>query len=255
MELRRYLSIARRRALLIIAIVVAAVLAGWFVTPRTKTYTATSTMYVGSRSISVDPRSGQVSGDRVAGLDRLILTFTAMMRSNPVAASAVDNAGVNRQAGAVAAATVAKQVPNTNLITVSVTDHDPAAARALANGVSAAFVNQIQQFEPRDAQNPDQVVSVYQRASLPSVPNPSSLARNLALAGLLGVLVAAGVVALLEHLDISIRSSDDVERHLELPVLGVVPSLGDELPVTQASRVRILKPSRGAKAPRGARVG
>ncbi len=255
MELRRYLSIARRRALLIIAIVVAAVLAGWFVTPRTKTYTATSTLYVGSRSISVDPRSGQISGDRVAGLDRLIKTFTAMMRTSPVASAAIRDAGVNRQAGAVVGATTAEQAPNTNLISVSVTDDDPAAARALANAVSAAFVNQIQQFEPRDAQNPDQVVSVYQKAALPSAPNPSSLERNLALAGLLGVLVAAGVVALLEHLDISIRSSDDVERHLELPVLGVVPSLGEELPVTQASRVRTLRPSGSAKAPRGARVG
>jgi capsular polysaccharide biosynthesis protein len=255
MELRRYLSIARRRALLIIAIVVAAVLAGWFVTPRAKTYTATSTLYVGSRSISVDPRSGQVSASYAAGIDRLIQTFNSIIGTTPVADAGIKAADVSRQPSAVAAATKAAQIPNTNLIRVSVTDRDPAAARALANAVSTAFVERIQTFEPRDAQNPDQVVSVYQKASLPSAPNPSSLARNLALAGLLGLLVAAGVVALLEHLDISIRSSDDVERYLELPVLGVVPSLGDELPVTQASRIRTLKPSRGAKAPRGARVG
>ena len=255
MELRRYLSIVRRRLLLILAIIVAAVAAGWFVTPRTETYTATSTLYVGSRSITVDPRSGEVSASYAAGIDRLIKTFNAIIGTTPVAGAAIKAADVNRQPGAVAATTQAEQVPNTNLIRVSVTDRDAATARALANGVSTSFVKQIQAFEPRDAQNPDQVVSVYQRAGLPSASNPSSLARNLALAGLLGILVAAGVVALLEHLDISIRSSDDVERHLELPVLGVVPSLGDQLPVTQASLVRTLRPSRRAKAPRGTRVG
>jgi capsular polysaccharide biosynthesis protein len=255
MELRRYLSIVRRRALLIFVIVAAAVVAGWFVTPRDKTYTATSTLYVGSRSISVDPRSGQVSGDRVAGLDRLIKTFNAMIRTTPVAAAAIESAGVNRQPGAVAAATESDQVPNTNLVQVSVTDSDPATARALTNAVSTSFVSQIQAFEPRDNLNPDQVVSVYDTAKLPSAANPASLTRNLALAGLLGILVAAGVVALLEHLDISLRSSDDVERHLELPVMGVIPSLGDELPVTPASRVRTLRAPPRTRPPRDAPVG
>jgi capsular polysaccharide biosynthesis protein len=243
MELRRYLSIARRRLLLILAIIAAALVAGWFATPRTTTYTATSTLYVGSRSINVDPQSGQVSGDRVAGLDRLIKTFTSMMQSQPIASRAIDSSNLDRSPSNLAAATDARQVPNTNLIDVSVTDHDATAARTLANGVSAAFVRQIQAFEPRNSENTEQVASVYQRAKTPSAPNPSSLPRNLALAGLLGVLVAAGVVALLEHLDISLRSSEDVERHLELPVLGVVPSLGDTMPVTPASRVRTMQPS------------
>jgi capsular polysaccharide biosynthesis protein len=146
-------------------------------------------------------------------------------------------------------------VPGTNLIDVSVTDRDPAAARALSNAVSDSFVKQIQSFEPRDTLNPDQVASVYEKAKLPSASNPSSLPRNIALAGLLGMLVAAGVVALLEHLDISLRSSEDVERHLELPVLGVVPSLGDTLPVTPASRIRTLRPSDQASRSRGTPVG
>ena len=136
MELRRYLSIARRRLLLILAIVAAAIVAGWFATPHTKSYTATSTLYVGSRSINVNPQSGQVSGDRVAGLDRLIKTFTAMMQSRPIASRAVDTADVNRLASAVAAATNAQQVPGTNLIDVSVTDRDPAAWRRVGGGGS-----------------------------------------------------------------------------------------------------------------------
>src|SRR5207237_8891782 len=116
-----------------------------------------------------------------------------------------------------------------------------AAARGLTNGVSEAFVQQIKRFEPSNT-DADQIASVYQRASLPG-PNPSSLPRNLALAGLFGLLVAGALVALLEYTDISLRSSEDVERHLELPVLGVVPALGDQLPVPAAKRVRNL-PSR-----------
>lgn len=254
MELRRYLSIVRRRALLILAIVAAALAAGYFATPRDKTFTATTTLYVGSRSIDIDPRSGDVSGQRVAGFDRLITTFTAMIRSRPVADDAVREAGINRPAGAVSAATEAEQVPNTNLIRVSVTQDDPAAARALSNGVAEAFVAQIREFEPRDTATSEEIASVYQRAGLPG-PNASSLPRNLALAGLFGVLVAGALVALLEYMDISLRSSEDVERHLELPVLGVVPALGDELPVPPAKRVRRLPTLKQPEPERGASLG
>jgi capsular polysaccharide biosynthesis protein len=257
MELRRYLSIVRRRLLLILAIIAAALVAGWYATPQTiKTYTATSRLYVGSRSISIDPQSGQVrsSGDQVTGLDRLIHTFTVMMQNPQIASQAIDSTNLHRLPAVVAASTDAKQVPRTNMFDVSVTDRDAGAARTLANAMSAAFIQQIQAFEPRNSENTEQVVSMYQRAVTPSVPNPSSGTRNVALAGLLGVLIAASVVVLLEHLDISLRSSEDVERHLELLVLGVVPSLGDTMPVTPASRVRTMQPSQ-PRGRRGSRVG
>jgi capsular polysaccharide biosynthesis protein len=253
MELRRYLRIVRRRLLLIVVIVAAALAAGYFITPRAKTYTATATIYVGSRSINIDPNSGDVSGQRVQGFDRLITTFNEMIRSRSVARDAVARGQVDRSADAVSGATKAEQITNTNLISVSVTQDDPAAARGLANGVSDAFVQQIKRFEPSNT-GADQIASVYQRASLPG-PNASSLPRNLALAGLFGLLVAGALVAILEYTDISLRSSEDVERHLELPVLGVVPALGDQLPVPTATRVRNLPSVRQPQAQRDPTIG
>jgi capsular polysaccharide biosynthesis protein len=253
MELRRYLRIVRRRLLLIIAIVVAALAAGYFITPRAKTYTATATIYVGSRSISLDPQSRDVSGERVQGFDRLITTFTEMIRSRAIARDAVESGQVDRPAAAVSGATTAEQIENTNLIRVSVTQDDPAAARGLTNGVADAFVRQIKRFEPSNT-GEDQIASVYQYATLPG-PNPTSLPRNLALAGLFGLLVAGALVALLEYTDVTLRSSEDVERHLELPVLGVVPALGDRLPVPTAKRVRNLPSQRRPRFERDPTLG
>jgi capsular polysaccharide biosynthesis protein len=238
MEIRRYLSILRRRLPLALAVVLVALAVGWLVAPRTHRYTATSTLYVGSRSIDINPLSGQVSGDRVAGLDRLISTFTALVPTEPISAAAVKAAGVPRTAGQVGAGTTAKQIPNTDLISVSYTDSDRAVSEKVTNAVAAALVDQIHAFEPRTAGSTDQVISIYQAASLPTTPNPNRLASHLALAGLFGVLIAGLLIALLEYLDITLRSADDAERQLGLPVLGVVPALGAELPVPRAFSVR-----------------
>jgi capsular polysaccharide biosynthesis protein len=233
MELRRYVSIIRRRSVLILAVVAAALVAGWLITPRTDSYTASTTLYVGSAAID----RGQVSGDRVVGFDRVIKTFTAMLPSEKVARDGIEEAGVDRSAASVSGSTQAVQVENTNLIRLSVSDSNPADARALARGIADAFVQQINEVEPSSDQA-NQVISVYEPAQTPSAPDPSNLPRNLALAGLLALVVAGGLVSLLEHLDLSFRSIDDVERRLELPVLGVIPALGSHMPVTQAMLVR-----------------
>lgn len=243
MEVRRYLNVIRRRLLLILAIVAAGVVAGYLVTPSEDTYTATSQLYVGSRSIDVDSQSGDLSASNVFGVDRLITTFNAMIRSDPVASGAVDRSGVDRTTEDVRTSTAAAQVAGTNLIAVSVTDEDPAVARSLADAVSDEFVSLARDFEPAPEEAVGQVqeiVSVYEVAELPEDPNPTPLIRNMILGAIFGLVVAGAAVALLEHLDITLRSVDDVERRLELPVLGVVPALGNELPVLRAASVRRL---------------
>jgi capsular polysaccharide biosynthesis protein len=238
MEIRKYLRIVRRHVLLVAAIVVAAMAAGWFVSPRNSSYTSTSTLYVGSRSVDIEPASGEISGDYVAGLDRLLATFATMATTRPVAAEAAERAGISRSADDVAAQTVAAQLPETNLIEVAVTDGDPATSQALAAGVATAMVNQVRAFEPRANRAPsEQAISVYERASDP-VANPPDTTRYVILAGLFGLLAAAALVALLEHMDVTLRSPEDVERQLELPVLAVVPGLGRELPIPPSGAVR-----------------
>jgi receptor protein-tyrosine kinase len=243
LEIRRYLSIVRRRLLLVILIVAAAVGAGWLITPRDDTYTATNTLYVGSQQINLDPFSGEISQDRFAGLDRLITTFAEMVRTRPIAQDALAASGAARSIDHVVANTAAQQVPETNLIRVQYTDGDPAVAQTLTNAVATALVDQVRDFEAADGDDEAQdVVSVYEEAQLPTVANPSGLTRNLVLAGVFGLIVAGAVLALLEYLDISLRSVEDAERQLELPVLGVLPPFGNELPVTPAMSV-VARPS------------
>jgi capsular polysaccharide biosynthesis protein len=256
MEIRRYLSIIRRRLLLIIVIVFAGLLGGFLITPRTDTYTAKTTLYVGSDSINIEPTSGEISSGYYAGLDRLIFTMNRLVETDPVIDDGIDRAGVDKTRDEVLAATVSAQVPGTNLIEIAVTDPDPAVAEQLSNGVADAFVRAMTDYEPAQAIEGvnDQIVFVVEPATVPTVKNGSTIFRNLALGGILGLLAAGVVVALLEHLDISLRSAEDVERRLELSVLGIVPAVGDELPVVRtgvARRPAILPGTR----PRGVGAG
>jgi capsular polysaccharide biosynthesis protein len=135
------------------------------------------------------------------------------------------------------------------LIRITYKDADPSRARALANAISDALVEKVQTFEPgsvgEEGEVPILPAYVFARADLPVVPESNGAIGRLLTGAVFGFVLAAGVAFLLDYLDITPRSADDLERHLGLPVLGVVP----ELPGSSASRTLGRARATGERAP------
>jgi succinoglycan biosynthesis transport protein ExoP len=70
-------------------------------------------------------------------------------------------------------------------------------------------------------------VVVVDRALVPGGPFRPSLPRNVALGLIVGLFLGAGAVVLVELFDRTLRTPEDVERVLNLPVLGVIPDVGE----------------------------
>ncbi|MDN5375974.1 MAG: hypothetical protein PWQ39_1014 [Thermacetogenium sp.] len=66
-------------------------------------------------------------------------------------------------------------------------------------------------------------VVVVSDAATPTQPVKPRKALNTAVAGVLGLMLFTGLAFLLEHLDYTIKTPDDVAQHLELPVIGTIP--------------------------------
>lgn len=227
MELRHYLKILRQRVWLIVITVLVTMGVAYVTTSRQPRYTAQATVYVGSQTLLVDPNSGELSGGNQVGLQRLAVTFAAMIDSRPVAQEALALTGIQRTAAAVVAQTAASPEPATNLIRVRVTDADPLVAQQLANGLARGFVEQVQIFEPSrvgaDQTGSIPAASVFEEAALPTRPAPTGATNHLVVGALFGLALAIGAAVVLEYLDITIKDAEDAERKLGLPVLGVIP--------------------------------
>lgn len=76
-------------------------------------------------------------------------------------------------------------------------------------------------------------ISVVDRAKIPDRPSSPNIVLNLILAVLLGLLIVAGLIFLLEKIDSSIRNPQDVQTRFGLPLLGIVPEQKDR-PVAEA---------------------
>lgn len=73
----------------------------------------------------------------------------------------------------------------------------------------------------------DANLTVISPAVIPGSPVSPNKIRNIAISLLLGLIVSCGLAFLLHLLDNTIKTSEDIERVLGLPVLGQIPSYND----------------------------
>jgi capsular exopolysaccharide synthesis family protein len=76
--------------------------------------------------------------------------------------------------------------------------------------------------------NSSNMLTVVEPAVPPTAPSSPRTLLNIVLAAVLGLLAAVGIAFLVEYLDDSVTSSDDVQEVTGLPTLGVVPVMSGD---------------------------
>lgn len=70
---------------------------------------------------------------------------------------------------------------------------------------------------------PREAIEMYKMPSYPMAPYKPDVTINLAVGAGAGLLLGIGLALLLEFMDTSVKTMEDVERALQVPVLGIIP--------------------------------
>jgi capsular polysaccharide biosynthesis protein len=134
--------------------------------------------------------------------------------------------------------TRAEPVQDSGQIRIDVEDSDPRRAEQLSLEIADVYARQHNAAEQGKLREERVILSTLDRSNEATLIWPQTRVLVPA-AGVLGLLVAGLVVLGLMYVDDSIRSPADVQRYLELPLLGTVPrqraSLGVPAPVPAQS--------------------
>lgn len=185
----------------------------------TPLYTSTSSMYVLNRQ-----NAESVSSSDLQSSTYLTKDYIELIKSRTVVESVIAELGLQEVSYEKVLDSMSVEAKSdTRIISISVTDADPYLARDIANAVRVAASAQIQQVMKTEA------VNVVDEANIPTEKSSPSLKKNVLLAGFIGAFLMAAWYVVLFLLNDKIVTAEDVERYLNLSILGQIPLDEEEM--------------------------
>ena len=221
-SLREYFLILEKRLwvvlfVTIISIIASGVVSYFVLVPEYQTFT---TLMVGKPK-EYQNYDQKLEYNELLLNQKLVTTYGEIVKSRVVTDEVIKNLKLDLTYKEFAEKVNVNLVKDTEIIKIEVTDTSPQLAAKMANETAQVFMKSV--MDIMKVEN-IQVIDEAQVPELPIKPRPKL---NMAIAGVLGLMVSIFLVFLLEYLDNTIKTPEDVQRYLELPVIGTIPNIED----------------------------
>ena len=218
MELAGYLRMLRKRGwVILLALFIG--MAGALAISKVQTPEYRSTIY-----LNVWP--GRLDWGLQQTVRGLMRNYAGIIRSRSMAEDVAGRLGLDMAPDDMMAAMTVSSIESDFLIRIDVDTEDPAISRDIAQTSAELFVEDITAYMLNQDKQDRVEVSVRDYA-LPGTLHKPKIKTNLLAGALFGLVAGLAVVFLIEWLQADlIRSSDDLEAHTGIAVLGVIPVLG-----------------------------
>ncbi|MEN3780836.1 YveK family protein [Priestia megaterium] len=229
-SLRELFAVLRKRLWLIvlitiIAATVSAVISFFVLTP---VYESKTQILVNQAKNDEQLYSNQTVQTNV----QLINTYNDIITSPVILDKVIKELKLDKSAGDLSGQIQVTSAQDSQVAQIVVQDTSAKRAADIANTTASVFQKQVPKLMNVDN------VKVLSKAELgenPSPVKPQPL-MNVAIAIVVGLMVGVGLSFLLEYLDNTLKTEQDIENILELPVMGVITTIKDVPKATNVQR-------------------
>lgn len=216
-DLREIFAMLKKRWLMIFSVTVVAVIASGIISffILTPIYESSSTLLVSYKQ----NQEAVMTYNDLTMSQKLVNTYSEIIKSRSISEAVLKKLDLDLTAEELSEKITVSKVNDTEIIRVNVKDEDPSVAALIANTVSDVFKREIKNIMEVDN------VSIIDTAKASEDPVKPNKMMNIAIAGVLGVMVSVGLVFVLEFLDRTYKIPADIERHLGLPIIGAIPDM------------------------------
>ncbi|UYT84624.1 YveK family protein [Priestia megaterium] len=204
----------------IIAAIISAVISFFILTPIYQTQT---------QILVNQAKSDQqlYTGTEVQTNIQLINTYNVIIKSPAILDKVKKELDLDRTVDELNDQVTVSSAKDSQVVEITVQDQSPYVAAQIANKTAEVFQTEISKIMKIDN------VSILSKAEVkenvsPVKPQPLL---NIAVAIVIGLIVGTGLAFLLEYLDNTIKTEQDIEGILELPVIGAITNI-KEVPKT-----------------------
>lgn len=233
-DIRDIFHIIKKRIWIILLITAFVFAAGATYTYQivTPMYKASTTIYIG-RNVAEGATADDILYQDLLLGEKLVNDYRELVKSRLVSdevSNRLTRFGVT--ANDITEYVDVESKTNTRVIEISATTETAQLSKEMANVTASVFTDKA--LIIMDVQN----VQIIDIAILPEDPISPNILMNLAISVLIGLMIGVGLVFLIEFLDNKIRTPEDVENILGLPVMGVILSFDNEEKITRKIKAK-----------------
>lgn len=151
---------------------------------------------------------------------KLVATYTKLIKSRSVLNQVIDRLGLSDSYETLKNKISVSSVTDTEIIEISVSDKNPQDAAVIADTVAEVFKKEIQTIY--NLEN----VSIIDEAVVEEKPYNMQLFKSTILFFTAGFVLAVAILFVIYYFDTSVKSAEEVEKRLGVPVIGNIPLVG-----------------------------
>lgn len=206
-----------RRKLQIILIILIFIEIGYIYTTKyvTPMYSAKTTLVLASQENNTT-NTASIASD-VTVNSKLVSTYSELIKSKNVLGDVISNLGTDIEEEELRNNIEVTAVSNTALIDINVTNEEAENSAEIANEIANVFTKKISEIY--NINN----VQIVNEATVPTSPSNIHHKKDIVMFALFGVVIATIYVIIASILDNTIKSSEEIERMLNLPILVSIP--------------------------------
>ena len=194
----------------VLATVVSGIFSFFVISP---TYEASTKIFIGKEGAESE---GYNSSD-VSMYQNLIKTYSELIKTKDLVNKAINNSQYDLSVNSVLNGITVNTLTGTQILQISYQSKSPSIAKNILESITNEFITKAEELVPNGN------VKILESVELPKNPVAPNKTMNIAIAFILGMMVGFGIVFLLEYLDNTYKNKEQLEKDLDIPVLGVIP--------------------------------
>lgn len=174
-------------------------------------------MYQSTSMIYILGNATNISGISLQLTQQLTVDFTILATSRPVVNQAIAEMDSDYTYDELVEMVAIENPSESSILKITATSADPQEAADIANALADATADSVANV--MDMDKPTTV----EEAIVSKKPASPSLIKNVAIGGILGVLLACAVITVRFIMDDTIKTEEDVRKYLDLNTLASIP--------------------------------
>ncbi|AFV05128.1 Wzz/FepE/Etk N-terminal domain-containing protein [Dehalobacter sp. CF] len=182
-------------------------------------YQADTTLYIMNRSKVLDPNV-QLNIQDITVPQQVVQVYSGIITSRLVTSSVAEDLakkGLYLHENQILSMVSIYSQKDSNILTITAKSSSPTISADVANATADAFIQKMRQLTNTDN------IGVLDRALVPDYPTEDYKIIKISLGFLIGIVFGFGIIYLILYFDNKVRSAEEIERELNIRVIGLIP--------------------------------